>query len=146
MSRRSSSRDRGVKEESVSPPPGSSIVVPAPQQHHPSPPGSPVMLTTMTPVSVIEFQKEYEEQQAAQQHHAQAPDSKIIYVHQPHDHEASDDMLLGENGQAYVGDDLEAAGVHGGPNHPQAYPGPQGTTILVLSELVDEMSPLLGLR
>lgn len=144
MNRRSNSRDRGIKEESVSPPPGGSIVAAASQQQPPSPAGSPVMLTTMTPVSVIEFQKEYEEQQAAQHvQHAQAPDSKIIYVHQPQDPDTPE-MILGDNGQAYVSEELEP-GVPSGPQ-PQAYQGPQGTTILVLSELVDEMSPLLGLR
>ncbi|CAB0019213.1 unnamed protein product [Nesidiocoris tenuis] len=200
MSRRSNSRDRGgiVKEETSSPSPTSGsdqhMVAAAPVAQPPSPSGSPVMLTTMTPVSVIEFQKEYEEQQAAvaAQHHTPAPDSKIIYVHggsevgssvlmrgggsivgdvgnhhdssqhQSHHDDHQNEMQLLAAGDAgpphgayQVNDaELEAAGVAvsmstGASGHhttTTAYPGPQGTTILVLSELVDDMSPLLGLR
>ncbi|XP_024085209.1 uncharacterized protein LOC112127895 [Cimex lectularius] len=104
-----------VKEGSASPPPRDQMASPS----------SPVMLATMTPVSVIEFQKEYE------QHQPEHP-QKIIYVQQD-----SDEIIM-EGNQTFTTEieDGTTPTYHGAP----------GATVLVLSELVEDMSPLLGLR
>ncbi|XP_066906573.1 uncharacterized protein [Halyomorpha halys] len=94
-----------------------------------SPASSPVMLTTMTPVSVIEYEQ-------------QNQDHKIIYVHN------SEEMMMGEGegfGQELEGGNSVSVLVQE-PSAPAAYQGAPGTTVLVLSELVEDMSPLLGLR
>lgn len=101
---------------------------------------SPVMLATMTPVSVIE----YEEQEAAA-----ASQKTVIY------------LPPGQNPQDVLYDHTTSQTIEtaNGPvsvvvqqpgtqllNQTATYQGPPGTTVLVLSELVEDMSPLLGLR
>ncbi|KAL1129840.1 hypothetical protein AAG570_012784 [Ranatra chinensis] len=120
---------------------------------------SPVMLATMTPVSVIDIQKEYEEQQAAAAAAAAAAghQQKIIYVQESDLHRGPEEpIIIGENGA--FGQEMAAEGnavsvvVQQTPSggqiigQPNAYQGPPGTTVLVLSELVEDMTPILGLR
>ena len=101
------------------------------------------MLATMTPVSVIE----YEEQEAA----AAAGQKTVIYLppgqnHQEtviYDHTGSQ-TLETSNGPVSVV--VQQPGAHILNQTAATYQGPPGTTVLVLSELVEDMSPLLGLR
>lgn len=111
-----------------------------------SPPGSPVMLATMTPVSVLE----YEEQEAAASQQQQQ--KTVIFI--PPNHQNPNEPY---NSPPPTTSTMETSN---GPvsvvvqppgsqlmNHSASYQGPPGTTVLVLSELVEDMSPLLnGLR
>lgn len=105
-------------------------------------PSSPVMLATMTPVSVIE----YEEQEAAAAA-AASQQKTVIYV--PANPQ--------NNSQDVVYDSPESLETSNGPvsvvvqppgsqliNQTATYQGPPGTTVLVLSELVEDMSPFLA--
>lgn len=128
---------------SVSPlPPAASPATTSPRR---GAPGSPVMLATMTPVSVIE----YEEQEAA----AVASQQKTVIflppnhqnLNEPYDDPPSTTSTM-ETSNGPVSVVVQPPGSQL-MNQTATYQGPPGTTVLVLSELVEDMSPLLnGLR
>lgn len=141
-----SSDPERAETHSVSPlPPAASPAATSPRR---GAPGSPVMLATMTPVSVIE----YEEQEAAAA--ASASQQKtVIFLPPNHQNlnESYDDdpptttsTIETSNGPVSVV--VQPPGTQL-MNQSATYQGPPGTTVLVLSELVEDMSPLLnGLR
>ncbi|XP_075215514.1 grainy head isoform X2 [Lycorma delicatula] len=114
-----------IREEgpSVTPPPPAAS--PAPKEE---PPASPVMLATMTPVSVTDYDE-----------HDQ---KTVIYVPPGQGGESGmyTDQSLDGNVSVVVPTGSQILG------QSATYQGPPGTTVLVLSELVEDMSPLLGLR
>lgn len=121
-------------------PPAASPAILSPKRE---PSTSPVMLATMTPVSVIE----YEEQEAA----AAAAQKTVIYLPQSHNHQetviydhSGSQTLETSNGPVSVV--VQQPGAQILNQTAATYQGPPGTTVLVLSELVEDMSPLLGLR
>lgn len=102
---------------------------------------SPVMLATMTPVSVIE----YEEQEAAAA--AAANQKTVIYV--PANHQGNQDVVYGTPPESLETSNGPVSVVVQPPgsqliNQTATYQGPPGTTVLVLSELVEDMSPFLA--
>ncbi|XP_054277620.1 protein grainyhead isoform X2 [Macrosteles quadrilineatus] len=96
---------------------------------------SPVMLATMTPVSVIE----YDEQEAAA-----ANQKTVIYVpasQNPQDVYDNPESLETSNGPVSVVVQPPGSQLL---NQTATYQGPPGTTVLVLSELVEDMSPFIA--
>lgn len=108
-----------VPDESVSPPAVTQMASPAaspPPVSAPAP-SPPLMLATMTPVSVIELQKDLcdaEQAKAAQMYVGDEGGVSVVVQQQPH--------LFGAPG------------------------GGAATTVLVLSELVDDMGSVIGFR
>lgn len=98
-------------------------------QAPPSPASSPVMLATMTPV-------EYED----------PPEQKTVIYLPPGQPAQETGMYEGSHdGGNPVSVVVPPPGTQL-MNQTATYQGPPGTTVLVLSELVEDMSPFLGLR
>ncbi|XP_073999665.1 grainy head isoform X3 [Rhodnius prolixus] len=97
------------------------------------PQGSPLLLTTMTPVSIAT----YDTEQSSEHPHGH---NKLMYVG---DDGTTDEMLvaaeLARCGQPPTGDGPC-------PDQSNAYHPRQQTTVLVLSDLVHHISPILSLR
>ncbi|XP_039276338.1 protein grainyhead isoform X4 [Nilaparvata lugens] len=114
---------------SMTPPPPAAAEIEM-QSPKDEPPASPVMLATMTPVSVTDYQD---------------PDDSKTVIYVPG---GPGDPLAG--GQLYQ-ENLDTGNVSvlvqpSSLGQTATYQGPPGTTVLVLSELVDDMSSVLGLR
>ncbi|XP_046662344.1 protein grainyhead isoform X3 [Homalodisca vitripennis] len=128
---------------SVSPlPPAASPALASPKRE---PPTSPVMLATMTPVSVVE----YEEQEAAAAAAAAAQQKTVIFI--PPGQSSQETVIYDNSSQNLESSNGPVSVVVQPPgtqliNQTATYQGPPGTTVLVLSELVEDMSPLLGIR
>ncbi|XP_049816558.1 uncharacterized protein LOC126263508 [Schistocerca nitens] len=92
-----------------------------------SPPSPPLMLATMTPVSVIELQKDLCDAAAAADHAAKAAYEEAAA--------AAAAGIVNVGGMTVVQAPPQLFGAPAGP----------ATTVLVLSELVDDMAPVIGL-
>lgn len=126
-----SSPQEEVAPSMTPPPPAASEIEMESAAPKDEPPASPVMLATMTPVSVTDYQD--------------PDDTKaIIYVPDANGQLISSDSNIyqqqGLDGNVSVVVQPSSLG------QTATYQGPPGTTVLVLSELVDDMSSVLGLR